>query len=89
VRIADLATLVAAADFDLSHAQAGALVRVVLDGMADALSAGERVELEGLGLFTIIDAPGPSTNVAADAVSPGGRRRVFFDPTKSIVEALN
>ncbi len=51
----DLIEAVAAAETDWTRGQADAAVNTIFDAMSDALVAGDRIEIRGLGSFRVMD----------------------------------
>lgn len=75
----------------LTEADAQATVKTILETMAQALAAGQRIELRGFGSFSVHrreprQARNPRTG-AAVAVPP--RRVVHFKPGKALRDAVD
>ena len=75
----------------LTQADAQATVKTILETMAQALAAGQRIELRGFGSFSVHQreprlARNPRTG-AAVAVPP--RRVVHFKPGKALRDAVD
>ncbi len=75
---------------DLDKAQAGRVVEAVLSGVSDALKAGDKVSLSGLGIFEISDrAARQGRNPATgESIQIPASKSVKFRPTKSLKEAV-
>lgn len=87
----DLVARVADLNPHLSPKQADAVVSAILNRISDALLAGGRVELRGLGIFTVKDRPARvCRNPATGAVVPkDDRRAIAFKPAKAMHIRLN
>ncbi len=75
----------------LDKAQAGQAVERVLATISDALKAGEKVSLQGLGIFEISDrAARQGRNPATgETIQIPASKSVKFRPTKSLKEAIS
>lgn len=87
---ADLADRLAAADSNLTKAQAKTLVDAMLSGLRDALVAGEEVSLPGFGKFKVQDKPArtgrnPSTGAA---IQIAASKKVSFTAAKALKDAV-
>lgn len=67
------------------------VVRTILDRIADALSAGDRVEIRGLGVFSVRDRrPRNGRNPkSGQAVAVMEKRAIAFKPSKIMHDRLN
>ena len=76
---------------DLDKAQAGQAVEGVLSTISHALKAGEKVSLQGLGIFEISDrAARQGRNPATgETIQIPASKSVKFRPTKSLKEAIS
>lgn len=87
---ADLADRLAAADTNLTKAQAKTLVDAMLSGLRDALVAGEEVSLPGFGKFKVQAKPArtgrnPSTGAA---IQIAASKKVSFTAAKALKDAV-
>jgi DNA-binding protein HU-beta len=87
---ADLVDRLAAADAELTKAQAKALVDALLGGVGDALAKGEDVNLPGFGKFKVQDKPArtgrnPSTGAA---IQIAASRKISFAAAKALKDAV-
>ncbi len=76
---------------ELDKAQAGRVVDHVLTAISEALKGGDKVSLQGLGIFEISDRKArqgrnPATGEAIDIPAS---KSVKFRPTKSLKEAIS
>ncbi len=76
---------------DLDKAQAGRAVEGVLSAISEALKAGDKVSLQGLGIFQIADrAARQGRNPATgEAIQIPASKSVKFRPTKSLKDAVS
>ena len=79
------------ADGSLSRNEAEAVVNGIIDAMIQALQGGERVEIRGLGSFTVRErkarvARNPKTG---DTVEIPARKIPFFKTGKELRERVN
>jgi nucleoid DNA-binding protein len=74
----------------LGLAEVEAVVNAILTRIGDALAADDRVELRGLGVFSVVSrAPRPGRNLASgEAVQVGERRIVSFKAGRTIKARL-
>ncbi|WP_334135582.1 integration host factor subunit beta [Tepidimonas sp.] len=75
----------------LTTADAEVAVKTLLDGMAQALTAGHRIEIRGFGSFAVVARPprqarNPRTG---EAVQVPGKRVIHFKPGKALREAVD
>ena len=75
----------------LDKAQAGQAVEGVLATISDALKAGEKVSLQGLGIFEISDrAARQGRNPATgESIQIPASKAVKFRPTRGLKEAIS
>ena len=75
---------------ELDKAQAGRVVDGVLSTIAEALKAGDKVSLQGLGIFEVSDrAARQGRNPATgEAIQIPASKSVKFRPTKSLKDAI-
>lgn len=87
----ELVLRVAAENPHLSEATIERVVNAILGRMSDALIAGDRVELRGLGAFTVKErSPRTARNPATgEAVHMGTRRLPMFKPGRVMKARLN
>ena len=80
-----------AAAADTDKAQAGRMVEAVLTAVSDALKAGEKVSLQGLGVFDIADrkAREGRNPATGEAIHIAASKAVKFRPTKSLKDAVS
>lgn len=76
--------------FRLTKAEAGAVVKTVLDGISGALAEGDSVKLRGFGTFGTRQQGrrtfrNPRTG---ESVEVGARRRPFFRPAQALRRAV-
>ena len=75
----------------LTRAEAEAVVKIVLDAIAEALARGERVELRGFGSFsTRVRGPRRARNPkTGEEVFVPARRTPYFRPSKELARLVN
>jgi nucleoid DNA-binding protein len=71
---------------ELSYREAAACVDAVIDALAEGVSRGERVELRGLGSFTVRTTASKRTALLDGAVIPA-HGRITFRPCQKLREA--
>ena len=87
----DLVELLAERFGQLTHKDADAAVKTILDAMADALVRGHRIEIRGFGSFSITRRPprqGRNPRTGA-AVHIPEKRVPHFKPGKALREAVD
>jgi integration host factor subunit beta len=87
----DLVELLAARFGQLTHHDADAAVKALLDAMSEALMQGHRIEIRGFGSFSINRRPprigrNPRTGERVDIPE---RRVLHFKPGKALREAVS
>ena len=87
----ELIARIAAQNPHLFERDVEALVKAILDRIADALADGDRVELRGLGSFEVRqrDARRARNPKTGDAVAVEARSSVHFKPSKLMNARLN
>ncbi|WP_144327945.1 integration host factor subunit beta [Tepidimonas charontis] len=75
----------------LTAADAEAAVKTLLEGMTQALAAGQRIEIRGFGSFAVVTrsprlARNPRTG---EKVAVPGKRVLHFKPGKALREAVD
>src|SRR5450830_1390660 len=87
----DLVEELAARFAQLTHRDAETAVKTVLDAVADALVAGERIEIRGFGSFTVSHRPprmGRNPR-SGESVAIPEKRVPHFKPGKALREAVD
>ena len=76
---------------ELDKAQAGRVVEAVLGAVYDALKAGDKVSLSGLGIFDINDrkARQGRNPATGEAIQIAASKSIKFRPTKSLKDAVS
>lgn len=85
----DLVAIIAEAG-DMTNRDAQAVLESILDGMAESLARGEKVELRGFGSFRTRER-GPRTGrnpKTGESVEVAPKRVPYFKPGKGMREAL-
>lgn len=85
-----LASKVAAA-LDMSDSQADQAVKAVLGAISEELKAGEKITLNGFGIFEVSDRPAregrnPRTG---ETMQIAASKAVRFKPSKTLKDAVN
>ena len=86
----DLVELLAERFGQLTHKDADAAVKTILDAMADALVRGHRIEIRGFGSFAINHRPpriGRNPR-SGESVQVPSKRVPHFKPGKALREAV-
>jgi nucleoid DNA-binding protein len=71
----------------LSYREAAVCVDTVIDALAEGISRGERVELRGLGSFTVRKTASKRTALVEGAVIPA-HGRIMFRPCQKLRESV-
>lgn len=79
-----------AQEFNLTKKLAKEVIEVVFEGITDAISNGERLRIDGVGTFNIIDKPArmarnPKTG---EPVRVPAKKVVKFSPAKTLKESM-
>ncbi len=75
----------------LTPADAEVAVKTLLEGLAQALATGQRIEIRGFGSFAVLArAPRQARNPrTGETVAVPGKRVVHFKPGKALREAVD
>ena len=87
----DLAIRMAEKNNHLTIEQCEEAIKIVLHGIADGISRGERTEIRGFGSFKpVVSKPGTRRNPkTGDRVTTGYRGKAHFKPGKELKNRVN
>ena len=80
-----------AATLDMSESDAEQAIKAVMAALSDELKAGEKITLNGFGIFEVSDRPAregrnPRTG---EAMQIAASKAVKFKPSKTLKDAVN